>query len=130
MLGLGAQPSHVGLLRDRGGELRPRLCDVELADDSRAEARLHQPQLIREDADAVAQRRVLCVERADREVLGCDVGGERERHDAVVVLARSGGGGRRFEGTPHAAPEVDLVAQVEWNGDVGGGDRLPRSRSR
>lgn len=111
MLELRARRVDVGVLRARRFELRVGLRDRRRVDRTGRELLLQQRQCVRVRVYRVVEQLLLRVERAQREIVGRQLGRHRQLHGLQVGRARGGVRLRARHRIAHAAENVGLPAR-------------------
>jgi hypothetical protein len=102
-----------GGFRFGGGQLGFGLGDIEFIADAAFVAAADQLHLFLAQAHRAGHRGDFGVERAQGKIILRDIGLEGEQ-DIVIIRERCLGiGPGAFKSAPHAAPEVDLITQIQ-----------------
>ena len=126
---------HVAPLGLGRFELRLRLVQINRRHEPVFQLSGDNPHLIRIGGHRVFKDLLLSVKCPQRVVITGDIGCDRESHDRKVIGGCRGLRFRSLDGSPHPAPNVDLIRQIKGNLPVIEGGRLvrrlsPRSSSR
>src|SRR5580704_8830303 len=105
-------------LNPRAIELGLRLCDVGFGRGATLEAVLRQIQRLTVGIYGVVEQLLLCIRTPHLKIVDSDFGVQAQACSFKVGSARLSLFSRSRHRPPHAPPEVDLIGEIKWKGEI------------